>query len=78
MITIKCGQSSYNETNVNVDATIVINDDATATEVLYAIVKAMRIEGYSVKSVDNIIKDIAPDLDDDYNTYDALSDMIYC
>lgn len=80
MITIKCGQSSYNETNVDVDATITINDDASATEVLYAIVKAMKIEGYSVKSIDNIIKKIASNLDDDYNiynTYDILSDMIY-
>ena len=77
MIIIKCGQSSYNETNVNVDATITTNDDASATEVLYAIVKAMKIEGYSIKSIDNIIKEITSNLDDDYNTYDVLSDMIY-
>lgn len=77
MITIMCGQDQNNDINIDANATININDEATVTEIFYSIVKAMIYQGYYMGSIDKNIKEIASAIDTDYNTYDILCDMIF-
>jgi hypothetical protein len=77
MITIKCGKSSYNTTNIDSEAIFTINDDANLTEVFLAIVKASQFEGYSLDSWLNIINEMKNEIDKEYSILDFLTDSIY-
>lgn len=77
MITIKCGKSFYNTTNIDSEATFKINDDASLTEVFLAIVKATQFEGYSIDSWLNIINEMKNEIDKEYSILDFLTDSVY-
>lgn len=77
MITIKCGKSSYNTTNIDLEAIFKVNDDASLTEVFLAIVKATQFEGYSLESWFNIINEMKDEIDKEYSILDFLTDSVY-
>ena len=74
MITIKCENDSD---FVNINTVITIDERATVDRVFYGIIKAMLVEGYSIKSIDKHIQNIASSINDNYTSDEFLGDLAY-